>query len=267
MAQIIKRGTNRYLIRVFLGRDGVNGKRRYHSKTIRGNKKRAEAYGTRIQFEVDTGVFRKAAVGTVGEFLDQWVEGTAKRRVRARTCEGYRQIIDTCLRPIVGAVKLSAITHEEAQRVVDHFEEEGKSPRTIRNVVGVLRNAMTEAVKLRLITENPAKAALLTLPRLGHRPMTVLAEEQALAFIEAAKKECRGLIFILLLVTGMRPGEAMGLKWEDFQGGILRVRRSHYRPSNADTWIVEEPKTKRSRRSLPVPQVLRWRGDLRVSGL
>jgi len=49
MAQIEKRGMNRYLVRVFLGRDGVDGKRRYHSRMIRGTKKQAEAYGTRIQ--------------------------------------------------------------------------------------------------------------------------------------------------------------------------------------------------------------------------
>ena len=85
MSQISKRGTNRYLVRVFLGRDGVGGKRRYHSKTIRGTKKQAEACATRIQYEVDTGTFGKAATGTVGEFLDAWVEETARTRVRLRT--------------------------------------------------------------------------------------------------------------------------------------------------------------------------------------
>jgi integrase len=136
MAQIIKRGTNRYLVRVFLGRDGVNGKRRYHSKTIRGTKRQAETYGTRVQHEVDTGAFREGTTHTVGEFLDKWLEETAKRRVRPRTYEGYREIIDTHLRPIVGTVKLATITHQDAQRVVDHLEKVGKAPGTIRNPVG-----------------------------------------------------------------------------------------------------------------------------------
>ena len=138
MARIIKRGTNRYLVKVFLGRDG-SGKRSYHAKTIRGTKKQAEAYGTRIQHAFDTGTFREDAVETVGDFLTRWLDETAKRRVRPRTYEGYKEIIEIHLRPVVGRVRLSELTHEHVHKLVVRMEEDGKAPGTIRNSVGVLR--------------------------------------------------------------------------------------------------------------------------------
>ena len=54
----------------------------------------------------------------------------------------------------------------------------------------------------------------------------------------------------------MRPGEALGLKWEDFQDDCLWIRRSLHRPSNGDVWFLHESKTDHSPRNLPLPAIV-----------
>jgi hypothetical protein len=70
--------------------------------------------GSRIQYEVDTGTSAKTGAVTVGEFLDTWLEETARRRVRACTQDGYKGIINTWLRPRgIGIPK--TLSREEAR--------------------------------------------------------------------------------------------------------------------------------------------------------
>ena len=60
-------------------------------------------------------------------------------------------------------------------------------------------------------------------------------------------------LFSLLLSSGMRPGEALGLRWGDidFQRGRVQVQRALSKKGSK--WSLEEPKTARSRRSIPLP--------------
>ncbi len=57
---------------------------------------------------------------------------------------------------------------------------------------------------------------------------------------------------LVLLTTGLRPGEALGLRWEDWEGDRLRVQRSLTRTAKGG-WMLAEPKTSRSRRSVTLP--------------
>lgn len=69
--QIIQRGENVFLVRVFLGRD-KDGKRRYHNKTIHGTKKDAQRYLTAVLRERDLGTFAEPTRMTLDEY---WTNG------------------------------------------------------------------------------------------------------------------------------------------------------------------------------------------------
>lgn len=84
--------------------------------------------------------------------------------------------------------------------------------------------------------------------------MKVLTPEQAKKFLEACVYNRWGILFELLLISGMRPSEALGLKWEDidWKNNRIAVQRTLTRVKN--NWQLKEPKTPQSRRTIPLPR-------------
>ena len=104
--QIIRRGNRKWLVRVFLGRDSVTGKRRYHNHTIAGSKKDAELYLNAKHRERDLGTFVEPARMCLNEYLDRWMNDAVKPRVRPRTLQDYRRFLDQYVRPTLGDRRL-----------------------------------------------------------------------------------------------------------------------------------------------------------------
>jgi integrase len=87
--------------------------------------------------------------------------------------------------------------------------------------------------------------------------MNAFAPEDAEGFLKAAKENEHGVIFAFALATGMRPEEYLGLKWSDLdlQQSTAVVRRVLIRRKGGG-WYFGEPKTSRSRRTIPLPTTL-----------
>src|SRR6476646_7251971 len=86
--QLIKRGESRWLVRVANGR-GLNGTRKYVNRTVRGTKKEAQRELNRLLRERDTGMLVEPSRQTLGVFLREWLDTTAKARVREVTHRSY----------------------------------------------------------------------------------------------------------------------------------------------------------------------------------
>ena len=82
--------------------------------------------------------------------------------------------------------------------------------------------------------------------------MGVMTKVQVAAFFEAARGDRWEALWHLLLTSGLRPGEALGLKWEDLEGNKVRVQRVMI-PGSRGSWRLAEPKTDRSRRVVVIP--------------
>jgi integrase len=74
----------------------------------------------------------------------------------------------------------------------------------------------------------------------------VLSPEEVRRFLEAAEFDRFKALWYVLVTTGLRPAEALGLKWEDWDGNKLRVRRALVRVPGQG-WSLKETKTRRSR--------------------
>jgi integrase len=98
---------------------------------------------------------------TVGQFLDRWVQDAATPRLRPRTLAGYKLTIQTHLKPLLGGFQLRELTGQHVQALIGSKVDEGLSPRTIRGIRAVLRSALSDAVKWRIVQFNAAKAASL----------------------------------------------------------------------------------------------------------
>lgn len=248
--QIIERGKNKYLVRVYMGTD-AKGKRKYHSKTINSGKKDAQAYLTKVLRERDLGIFIEPSKESFGEYIDTWLEAAARPRIRPKTYRSYEQLVRLYIKPTLGELMLPQVTPEKVQVLYNRMGDDGLSPRTVRYTHSVLRSALQQAVKWGKIHRNPAD--LVDLPRHERKEMRALSPEEAARFIKATVYSKYKALLSLLITTGVRPGEAYGLKWGDVDlaGKKISINRTLSRSGKG--WSLEEPKTARSRRSIPIP--------------
>lgn len=248
--QIVERGKNKYMVRVYMGTN-AKGKRRYHNKTIHGNKKDAQAYLTKVLRERDLGIFIDSSREHFGEYIETWMETAARPRVRAKTFKSYAQLVRLYIKPALGEFTLAQVTPEKVQALYNKMGDDGLSPRTVRYTHSVLRSALQQAVRWGKLHRNPAD--LVDLPRQERREMRALSPEEATRFIDASIYSRFKALFSLLITTGARPGEALALKWADvdLDGKKIAITRTLSRAGEG--WTLEEPKTARSRRSVPLP--------------
>ncbi|HET6408843.1 MAG TPA: site-specific integrase, partial [Chthoniobacteraceae bacterium] len=115
----------------------------------------------------------------------------------------------------------------------------------------VFNNAMKQAVRWRLVNSNPCDH--VDLPQLKRKEMKALDRDQAGRFLAAAKESEFYALFALLLTTGMRPGEAIALRWCDIDLASGAVSITRALSGRSGDYRFEEPKTPKSRRTLPIP--------------
>lgn len=252
--QIINRGKDTWYIRISLGRD-VNGKRKFFSKTIRGTKKDAQKFLTAKLREKDLGVFIEPSAMSLDNFLNRWLEEIAQFKLRARTFETYEALLKRHVRNKLGAKKICDLQAFEVQRLYNEMRKDGYSPKTIRHVHNVFSSALKQAIKWKMLMHNPCD--ICELPRMEKKEMKYLSPEEASRFLEVAKEDKLYAVFVLAIETGMRPEEYFGLKWKDidFEKKTVSVRRALVLKTGGG-FIFTEPKTKQSRRSIPITQTV-----------
>jgi integrase len=252
---IVKRGKETWQVRIFLGRD-INGKTRFFNQTVKGKRKDAERLETKKKSEIDTGIFVEHSKITVDEYLNKWFEVAARPRLRARTFEDYVDYMKRYVRPMVGRKRLESLKPLDLQLLYTTMLENGLSGRTVRYAHAVLSSALKQAVKWQLIHTNPA--SMVDLPKIQRKEMRVLSVAECAAFLNAAKNDEYSAIFSLAISTGLRPEEYLGLQWKDvdFSGGTVTVQRALVWKRKGGGWSLEEPKTSKSRRSIPISQTI-----------
>lgn len=85
--------------------------------------------------------------------------------------------------------------------------------------------------------------------------MRTLTPEQATRFLSSLSGDRYYALFLLALIGGFRPEEYLGLRWRDcdFESGVVTIRSVLIRREDGKGWYFGEPKTKRSRRNVPLP--------------
>ncbi len=263
--QIIKRGKNSWLVRIFEGRD-AEGKRRYLNKTIRGKKNSAEKYLRKTLLDMDRGMFVEPSPLTLDEYIKKWLESAARPRVQVRTADGYEALLRRYIRPVLGKRQIDKLQPLDIQNVYGQMIARGLSARVVRHTHSALHNALKQAVKWRLIAQNPSD--LVELPKVPYREQRVLSPEEAAQFLRVARLKPHGLIFEFALLTGMRPEEYLALQWSDldFKRNTVQVRRAIVWHKGG--WSFQETKTSRSRRTIHLlaPMMRRLKAHRRKQG-
>lgn len=184
---------------------------------------------------------------TVEHLIQHWLEHVHKKTIRLSTYAEYRSVTNAHILPELGHIKLQHLSIQQAERFYTRKQEEGLSAGRIRAIHRVLHQALGYAVRTNLVMRNVCDA--VRLPRLGI--------EQARRLLDVAKGYPLEAIVTMALLTGMREGELLALRWSDinFEQQYLQVRHTVRRiPGHGLT--EGEPKSESSRRKIvlsPLP--------------
>lgn len=192
---------------------------------------------------------------TVAQYLASWLE-VKRTEVKASTWGGYEVICRKHLVPVIGRVKLTALTAQHVQQVIAHVQNAGLSSTLASGVYGLLHQALSAAVRLGLTSRDVC--AQVSRPRIAPRELRVMTRDEAQRFLAVSSEQTRlGPIYQLALSTGMRRGELLALRWRevDLEAGRLSVVASMIWKQGAPRYT--EPKTRRSRRQIALaPQMV-----------
>jgi integrase len=227
----------------------VNYHGRRKAKCIGTSRELAEQVRRQLEAKLalgDLGFLREAEDITFGKYTDRWLIQHAELHCKPSTIKGYRAVLRLHVRPRFENISIDRISRND---VKENLSAKGLSANTLKNALIVLRVILNSAVEDGLVQANAANKMGRFLPDPEKFEAVALTPEEAQLFLEAMDPDFQ-LLFLTLLRTGMRWGEAAALRWGDIQFGsseedqnrFIWVRRS---------WVqgkFTSPKSKKTRR-------------------
>ncbi len=210
----------------------------------------------RLLVAVEEQSYTPPTKASVKDFLmKEWLPAV-KGTIRPTTYNSYLQHVECHIVPHIGTVKLQKLSGSQVNALYAKLAEKGRangesglSPMTIHHVHACLHKACKDAVRWGRIARNPLDAA--DPPRKsgdGTKEMKTWDKTQLRKFLEAVAEDRLHALWHTIAFTGMRRGEALGLRWQDvdLENARLSVRRALV-PIKGEV-VVSEPKTAKGRR-------------------
>jgi integrase len=187
---------------------------------------------------------------TVEQYLVAWLE-LIRPTIQDSTWRRYEQYVRLHLVPSIGKVRLVKLQPEHLQRMYGERIGKGLSRTSAVHLHRAIHRALALAVRWGYVPRNVA--ALVEPPRMPHYEFTTLSPQQARTFLQALRGRRLEALYLVAIMTGMREGELLGLRWSDVDltTRSIRIRRSRARHGGAGG----ETKTPESRRQVLIPDL------------
>ncbi|MCT9090486.1 site-specific integrase [Streptomyces sp. ASQP_92] len=235
---------------------------------------------TEIQEKTRQGIPAATSAMSFGDYLTYWLSAVAPARLKPATLNSYEGLTRLYIRPALGKKKLNRLSPADVRlfllefksgclcclRGVDAARPEGErtccavrqcckrrpSARTVQYTHAVLRSALQQAVREELIARNVAR--IVETPTIERQEVHPLDAGEARLLLKTARPHRLYALWLLLISTGLRRGEALALTWSDInlENGQLRVRRNLQRIKRE--LLFGTPKTARSIRTVSLPK-------------
>lgn len=189
-------------------------------------RKDAEEFDAQRRSTLSSGVGLRTADAKVT--FDDYAQKVLSQKRKASTALRNKGIYERHIKPVLGHVRLRAIRHSDIQQLINSWEEDGLSPRTISRQIAVLSKVFTLAERDGVINRIPTKGVERPEAKEPHRYSMSTSEVDE--FIRAIHPTYQAFVYVLV-ETGMRIGEAIALKIQDFDwvNGTLRIPDSKTR--------------------------------------
>lgn len=293
VASIIKRKT-KYSV-VYTYTDNAGSKRQKWETC--GSYAEAKKRKAEIEYQIGTGVFIPPNTSTLSDFLDEYVSLYGVSTWAPSTFDGHKALIENYIKPIIGDVKLDDVNprmitkfYKDLQTVqavprYGHPAGELISPRTIREIHKLLRNAFNQAVKWEIMARNPAQNA--TVPKVEKHERDIWDAQTLMTALSLCEDPFLSLAINLAFACSLRMGELLGLTWNcvdisqdsiDHDRAYIYIDKELQRVSresltqtgekgimfkfptirgcNSTILVLKEPKTKTSVRKVFLPKAV-----------
>ena len=241
-----KRTDGRYQKQITLiDQDGIEFKKRIYARTLQ----ELDAKADKAKEDNRRGLYRHDDI-TVGQYSEKWLD-VIRNKCADNTYKSYMYSVKH-IREKIGTIELRRLKRQDIQTAVDSFRDHPRTAQVFRMTINrICKSGIDDLI----IARNPCRGVLLPTYKAKEKRALTQIELKA---IEAADLDTEERLFVsLLYYCGLRRGEALALSRGDIDlnRGILTV--NHSLSFDGNKGYLKEPKTKASRREIPIPAELR----------
>ena len=189
---------------------------------------------------------------TVDAWFSFWIENIVGD-LAPNTLRNYRERYKQNIQPIIGKMLLSDVKPMHCKKVLLSMDADYAGS-TIRQTY-ITMGTMFKAAKMNdLITKHPMDGVRFTKPVRATDDIKFLTRDEQRVFLETAKRSHNYNQYALILETGLRTGEMIGLTWDaiDFEKRMLTVNKTLEFRHGEQYWRAGPPKTQHSYRTIPL---------------
>lgn len=253
---IRKRPDDVWEARFTVGTDPKTG--RQIQKSVYGSsQKEVRKKLTAITRALDTDSYADTDNMTLKSWLLIWLDAYVRDSVKHSTYVSYETDCRVHIIPNLGRIKLQSLKAPMIQAFYKSLLRSGKSPKTVKNIHGVLHRALKKAVTLGYLYNNQAEQC--ELPKIEKKEIKPLPEPKIKEFLAAVESHRFRDIYIVTLFTGLREGEVLGLTWDsiDFDRGSIHINKQlQLIKRSGGAYKLVPTKTSRTRTLFPADYVM-----------
>lgn len=233
-----------------------HGKRRWKTLKEGTTKRDAKKALREIEDAIEKGSYiAPIDVPGFSEIAEIWLK-IKKPNIRHSTHIQYTGHVENHLKPYFGITQINKLNYDSIERYIQHCQDKGMSTPMLKKSLVTLGAIFSYACRKRYIAHNPIRD--IEKPK-GQstkdesKDIDILTPQQIRALLHAAPDFKSKTLFMVAVMTGMRQGEILGLKWDDIDwiAGQAQIKRTfNYKR-------FYEPKSKTSKRKIDLaPQLI-----------
>jgi integrase len=183
-------------------------------------------------------------------FMRHWLESVVKPNRAPKTYHFYRANIERHISPTLGRKKLTALATIDVQHLIHQLSKSGLKATTVRGVKATLSAALSYAYRMELVSTKITDRVSCPSTEIEERPF--LNPMMARDLHRVSKSDPAGPLIAFGLFTGVRIGEALGLRWIDLdpEQRILKISKQLQRVDGSVG--LRSLKSRSSRRNIPI---------------
>ncbi len=189
---------------------------------------------------------------TVNAWFEYWIENIVGD-LAPNTRRNYRERYKKNIQPVIGKMLLSDVKPMHCKTVLNSMDEDYAGS-TIRQTYICMGTMLKSALMNDLIVRHPMNGVRYTKPVRAVNDIKFLTVDEQNKFLETAKRSHNYYQYALMLETGLRTGEMIGLTWDaiDFEKRTLTVNKTLEYRHKQGYWRAGPPKTQHSYRTIPL---------------
>ncbi len=214
-------------------------------------KKDVEPLLAEIVAPLNSGKAKPESTQTVADYYEGFFLPYIEANLKPSTKHGYKHLWRMYLGPRLQKAVLRDFRCVDATNMLtDIHSQHGIGRKTLRHCKALLSSIFTHAKSQGVLDgQNPVTDALIPRKAAAPEPTHAATIEEVTAMLNVLTGQAKVAVSVMFF-AGLRPGEARGLQWSDYNGETLSVRRSVWNKFTTD------PKTEMSVAEVPIPEVL-----------